>query len=197
MEQAATNLGYDQATKDSGRLRVGPRSRSARRPRRVVVASGSGLLARGRGGSGTPEWNAEERCRGDRASAGAQASQQFWKIDVPAGQTSAGVQTSAAEPATRICTVKSGSKPTLTSYDCRPVRQRQHETMHGDVARCDDVLGAAQRLRHVPPAYRSRARTPPAVVGRRHGAVEQRAGDRHLGCDRKRAVLEESRLLPA
>ncbi|MGE5185331.1 MAG: pre-peptidase C-terminal domain-containing protein [Acidobacteriota bacterium] len=50
---------------------------------------------------------------------GATGSQQYWKITVPAGQTSLVVQISSGSGDADLY-VRKGSKPTTSTYDCRP-----------------------------------------------------------------------------
>jgi hypothetical protein len=58
---------------------------------------------------------------------GAQSSQQYWKLTVPSGQTQVVFQISGG---TGDCDlyVKQGSKPTTSSYNCRPYLNGNNET---------------------------------------------------------------------
>ncbi|MBV8757976.1 MAG: pre-peptidase C-terminal domain-containing protein [Deltaproteobacteria bacterium] len=58
---------------------------------------------------------------------GATGSQQYWKLTVPAGQTQVVFQISGGTGDADLY-VKSGSKPTTTSYNCRPYINGNSET---------------------------------------------------------------------
>ena len=58
---------------------------------------------------------------------GAGGSQRFFKLTVPAGQTSVGFQITGSVPDADLY-VRRGSTPTTTSYDCRPYTGTSNET---------------------------------------------------------------------
>ncbi len=58
---------------------------------------------------------------------GASGSQQYWKLSVPAGQTTLTVSISGGTGDADLY-VKAGAKPTTTSYDCRPYLNGNSET---------------------------------------------------------------------
>ncbi|HEY5920873.1 MAG TPA: M4 family metallopeptidase [Kofleriaceae bacterium] len=118
MEQATTALGYDQATKDAvscswAALGVGtaPQTCGGTTPP-PPPPTNDGVLMNGVPQSGL---------------SGAADSQKFWKIDVPASQTTLTI-TIAGGSGDADLYVLSGSKPTLTSYACRPYKNGNAET---------------------------------------------------------------------
>lgn len=115
-EQAATALGYDQATKDAiscawAAVNVGtaPAACGGTTP---PPPPSDGVLA-----NGTPISNIS----------GAKGSQTYWRIDVPTGQTSLTITISGGSGDADLY-VSSGTKPTLTSYQCRPYKSGNAET---------------------------------------------------------------------
>jgi vibriolysin len=111
MEQAATNLGYDQATKDSVSCAW------------AEIGVGAAPTNCGGGGSdGTLTNNVPAT-----GINGATGSQQFWKLDVPTNQTTLTFTISGGTGDADLY-VQSGAKPTLTSYACRPHKAGNVET---------------------------------------------------------------------
>jgi len=116
MEQATTALGYDQATKDAvgcgfAAIAVGaaPASCGGTPPPPPPT---DGVLT-----NGTPVTSL-----GDAAD-----GQKFWKLDVPAGQTSLTFTISGGTGDADLY-VQSANKPTLTTYACRPYKNGNAET---------------------------------------------------------------------
>lgn len=116
MEQAATSLGYDQATKDAvgcafAAIAVGsaPASCGGTPPPPPPT---DGVLA-----SGTPVTGVS----------GAADSQRFWKLDVPAGQTTVSFTITGGSGDADMH-VQFGSKPSLSSFACRPYKNGNEET---------------------------------------------------------------------
>jgi vibriolysin len=116
MEQAATALGYDQATKDAvgcafAAIAVGtaPASCGGTTPPPTPTET---VLA-----NGTPVSNI-----GDAAD-----GQKFFRLDVPTGQTSLTFTISGGSGDADLY-VQFGAKPTLTSYQCRPYKNGNAET---------------------------------------------------------------------
>src|SRR5690606_22489396 len=58
---------------------------------------------------------------------GAQGSQRFWKIDVPANQSTLTITINGGSGDADLY-VQQGNKPTLQSYLCRPYRNGNSET---------------------------------------------------------------------
>jgi vibriolysin len=119
MEQASTALGYDQATTDSvscawAAVKVGTAPASC---------GGTGGGGGGGGGtdgtltSGTPVTGISDAVGG----------QKFWKITVPASQSTLTV-TIAGGTGDADLYLQGGSKPTLTTYTCRPYITGNSET---------------------------------------------------------------------
>lgn len=116
-EQAATALGYDQATKDA----VGC----------AWAAVGVGTAPTSCGGSTPPPPPPGDGVLTNNVPvsdiSGAQGSEQFWSIQVPAGQTSLVVTISGGSGDADLY-VRAGSKPTTASYNCRPYLNGNNET---------------------------------------------------------------------
>ncbi len=93
---------------------------------------------------------------------GASSSQQYWKLDVPAGKTSLKFVTSGGTGDADMY-VQFGTKPTTTSYQCRPYLTGNNETcsftsperghLVRDAPRLLVVLGREPH-RHAPVALR-------------------------------------------
>jgi vibriolysin len=118
MEQAATALGYDQATKDAvgcawAAVGVGtaPTTCGGTNPP-PPPPPGGGVLT-----NGVPASNLS----------GATGSETIWTIAVPAGQTNLTVQISGGSGDADMY-VKFGSAPTTSSYQCRPYLNGNSET---------------------------------------------------------------------
>jgi vibriolysin len=116
MEQAATALGYDAATKDAvgcafAAIAVGsaPASCGGTPPPPPPT---DGVLA-----NGVPQTNVS----------GAVDSQRFWSIDVPAGQTQLTISITGGSGDADLY-VQSATKPTLTAYQCRPYKNGNVES---------------------------------------------------------------------
>jgi vibriolysin len=118
MEQAATALGYDTATKDAvgcawAAVKVGT----------APASCGGGGGGGGGGGtdgtltSGTPVTGISDATGG----------QKFWSLAVPAGQSTLTFTISGGTGDADLY-VQSGSKPTLTTYTCRPYKSGNAET---------------------------------------------------------------------
>ena len=58
---------------------------------------------------------------------GASGSQVFYRLDVPSGSTSVTIEISGGTGDADLY-VKAGSKPTTSSYDCRPYKDGNTET---------------------------------------------------------------------
>jgi vibriolysin len=121
MEQAATSLGYDAATKDAvscawAAVGVGTAP--------TTCAGGGGG---GGGGGGTPTDGVLTNNTPVGSISGATGSQQFWKIDVPSGQTTLTITISGGTGDADMY-VQVGAKPTTTSYACRPYLNGNAET---------------------------------------------------------------------
>jgi len=120
MEQAATSLGYDQATRDAvscafAAIGVGtaPSTCGGGSPNDPPPPPpGDGVLSNGVPVTGVAD---------------AQDGQRFWSIAVPAGQTSLTITIEGGSGDADLY-VKSGSKPTLQSYECRPYKNGNSET---------------------------------------------------------------------
>lgn len=118
MEQAATALGYDQATKDAVSC--------------SWAAVGVGSAPSTCGGT-TPDPDPDPTDgvlqNGVPVSniSGASGSSQFWKIDVPSGQTTLTLSISGGSGDADLY-VQQGQKPTLQSYACRPYKNGNSET---------------------------------------------------------------------
>src|SRR6185503_10300802 len=116
MEQAATALGYDTATKDAvgcafAAISVGsaPASCGGAPPPPPPT---DGVLA-----SGVPQSGISDAADG----------QKFWSIAVPAGQTNLTITINGGTGDADLY-VQFGNKPTLTSYQCRPYKTGNSET---------------------------------------------------------------------
>jgi len=117
MEQATTALGYDQATKDAvscawAAVKVGT----------APTSCGGGGGGGGGGGdvtltSGTPVTGLADSTGG----------QKFFKLTVPAGQSSVTFTMSGGTGDADLY-LQAGAKPTLTSYVCRPYKTGNAET---------------------------------------------------------------------
>jgi vibriolysin len=117
MEQAATALGYDQATKDAvscSRAAVGvgtaPATCGGTTP--PPPPPTDGVLM-----NGVPVTSVSD----------AKDGQKFWTIQVPSGQTTLTITISGGTGDADLY-VQSGTKPTLTSYACRPYKSGNAET---------------------------------------------------------------------
>ena len=118
MEQAATQLGYDQATKDAvscswAAVGVGtaPANCGGGNPDPDPQPTDGVLM------NGVPQANLS----------GASGSERFWKIDVPSGQTSLTITISGGSGDADLY-VQSGTKPTQQAYACRPYKNGNAET---------------------------------------------------------------------
>jgi vibriolysin len=116
MEQATTALGFDAATKDAvgcafAAISVGtaPASCGGTNP---PPPTGDGVLSNGVAQTGV---------------SGAADSQTFWSIDVPAGQTQLTIEISGGTGDADLY-VQSGTKPTLSTYQCRPYKNGNTES---------------------------------------------------------------------
>jgi vibriolysin len=114
MEQAATALGYDAATKDAvgcawAAVKVGTAPASC--------GGGGGGGSDGTLTNGTPVTGISDALNG----------QKFWSLVVPAGQTTLTFTISGGSGDADLY-VQSGSKPTLSSYLCRPYKSGNSET---------------------------------------------------------------------
>ena len=129
MEQAATALGYDQATKDAvgcawAAVAVG----SA--PATCGGTSGSGGGGSGSGGGGSGGGSTPGALHDGVAVtsvAGATGSQQVWTLAVPAGQTTLTFTISGGTGDADMY-VAQGAAPTTTTYECRPYKTGNAET---------------------------------------------------------------------
>ena len=115
MEQSATALGYPQATKDAvgcafAAIAVGTAPTSCGGPPPPPPPT-DGVLTNGVGVSVS-----------DSAD-----GQKFWSIDVPAGQTQLTISISGGTGDADLY-VQSGSRPTLTVYQCRPYKTGNTES---------------------------------------------------------------------
>ncbi len=120
METAATDLGYDQATKDAvgcawAAVAVG-----------TAPASCMGGGGGGGGGGGTGDGTLVNGTS-ITGLADATGSDKFWKITVPAGQATLTIAISGGTGDADLY-VQQGSKPTSTAYVCRPYKQGNAET---------------------------------------------------------------------
>ncbi len=117
MEQAATALGYDQATRDAvgcafAAINVGTAPNSCGGSTPPPPPPGDGTLA-----NGVPE----------TGLSGSKGTQQYWMIQVPAGQTSLNISITGGSGDADLY-VRSGSQPTKSTYDCRPYKNGNEET---------------------------------------------------------------------
>ena len=116
-EQAATALGYDQATKDA----VGC----------AWAAVGVGTAPTSCGGTTPPPPPPSDGVLTNGVAvtniSGATGTDQFWSITVPSGQTSLVFNISGGTGDADMY-VQSGTKPTTTSYACRPYLNGNTET---------------------------------------------------------------------
>jgi len=114
-EQAAANLGYDQATRDA----VGCAWAA------VGVGTAPTTCGGGGGGGGTDG----TLTNGVPVSSIADSlgGQKFWKLDVPSGQTTLTFTISGGSGDADLY-VQQGAKPTKTSYACRPYKTGNSET---------------------------------------------------------------------
>jgi vibriolysin len=118
MEQAATALGYDQATRDAvgcawAAVKVGTAPTSCGGGPPPPPPPGDGTLSNGVAVTGL----------GDSTV----GSMRFWKLDVPAAQSSLVFQISGGTGDADMY-VQFGSKPTTTVYQCRPYLNGNNET---------------------------------------------------------------------
>jgi vibriolysin len=118
MEQAATALGYDQATKDAvscswAAVGVGTAP---------TTCGGGG----GGGGGGTTDGTLTNGVAVTNISDAA-GGQKFWKLDVPANQATL-TFTIAGGSGDADLYVQAGSKPSKTVYQCRPYKNGNAET---------------------------------------------------------------------
>jgi vibriolysin len=128
MEQAATNLGYDQATKDSvscawAAIGVGTAPSTCGGS---GGGGGSGSGSGGGGGGGGTDGTLTNNTPVSSIS-GATGSQQFWQMTVPAGQSTLTFTTSGGTGDVDMY-VQIGSKPTTSTYQCRPYINGNSET---------------------------------------------------------------------
>lgn len=113
-QQAAANLGYDQATQDAvgcawAAVGVGTAP--------TTCGGGGGGGTDGVLANGVPVSNISDSLGG----------QKFWKLDVPSGQTTLTFTISGGSGDADLY-VQSGTKPTKTSYACRPYKTGNAET---------------------------------------------------------------------
>jgi vibriolysin len=125
MQQAATDLGYDQATSDAvgcawAAVAVGTAPASC-------GTSGGGSGGGGGGGGGTTTDGTLTSGTPVTGMSDAVNGQKFWKLVVPAGQTAL-TFTIAGGTGDADLYVQAGAKPTLTSYACRPYKTGNSET---------------------------------------------------------------------
>ncbi len=115
MEQAATALGYDAATKDA----VGC----------AFAAISVGTAPASCGGTPPPPPTDGVLANGVAQTnvTGATDSQRFWSIDVPAGQTQLTISITGGSGDADLY-VQSATKPTLTAYQCRPYKTGNTES---------------------------------------------------------------------
>jgi vibriolysin len=116
MEQAAAGLGYDQATQDA----VGC----------AWAAVNVGSAPASCGGTSPPPPPTDGTLQNGVAVTGLSGptgQQAFWSIDVPAGQSNLSFTISGGTGDADLY-VKSGTKPTLTSWSCRPYVNGNSET---------------------------------------------------------------------
>jgi vibriolysin len=116
MEQASTQLGYDAATKDAVSCAWAA----------VGVGTAPATCGGGGGGGGTPDGTLTNNVPVTGVS-DATSGQKFWKIDVPAGQATLTISISGGTGDADLY-VQSGSKPSLTTYACRPYKTGNAET---------------------------------------------------------------------
>jgi vibriolysin len=114
--QAAAALGYDQVTQDA----VGCAWAA------VAVGTAPATCGGGGGGGGGTDGVLTNGTAVTGVS-DATSGQKFWKLDVPAGQTSL-TFTITGGTGDADMYVQSGTKPTLTSYACRPYKTGNEET---------------------------------------------------------------------
>ena len=119
MEQAATALGYDQATKDA----VGCAWAAVGVGTAPATCGGGGG---GGGGGGTPDGTLTSGTP-VTGLADATGGQKFWKLDVPAGQTQLTFAISGGSGDADLY-VQIGTKPTTSAYACRPFKTGNTET---------------------------------------------------------------------
>jgi vibriolysin len=117
MEQAATALGYDQATKDAvscswAAVGVGTAPANCGGTTPPPPPPGDGVLT-----NGVPVTGISDSTNG----------QKFWSMNVPAGQTTLTFTISGGTGDADLY-VQSGTKPTTTSYACRPYKTGNAET---------------------------------------------------------------------
>jgi vibriolysin len=116
MEQSATALGYDQATRDA----VGC----------AFAAIAVGTAPASCGGTPPPPPPTDGVLANNTpvtGVSGAADSERFWKLDVPAGQTSV-TFTIAGGTGDADLYVQFGTKPTQSAYACRPYKNGNAET---------------------------------------------------------------------
>jgi len=119
MEQATTALGYDAATKDA----VGCAWAAVKVGGAAPASCGSGG---GGGGGGTTDGTLTSGTPATGLS-DATGGQKFWKITVPAGQSSLTIALSGGTGDADLY-VQAASKPTMTTYTCRPYKTGNAET---------------------------------------------------------------------
>ncbi len=117
LEQAATSLGYDAATKDAvgcafAAVGVGAAPATCGGGTTPPPPPTDGMLI-----NGTPLTNLS----------GAQGSERFWAITVPAGQSTLTFKISGGTGDADLY-VQAGNKPTTSSYACRPYQNGNAET---------------------------------------------------------------------
>ena len=117
MEQAASQLGYDQATQDAvgcawAAVAVGTAPANCGGPP-PPPPPGDGVLQ-----NGVPVTGIGDTTVGNM---------KFWKLDVPSGQTTLTFQISGGSGDADMY-VNFGTKPTTTSYQCRPYINGNNET---------------------------------------------------------------------
>jgi len=119
MEQAATALGYDAATKDA----VGCAWAAVKVGTAPTSCGGTG----GGGGGGGGGDGTLTNGTAVTAISDAVGGQKFWSLAVPAGQASVTFTISGGTGDADLY-VQSASKPTLTTYLCRPYKSGNAET---------------------------------------------------------------------
>jgi len=114
--QAATQLGYTQAEQDA----VGC----------AWAAVGVGSAPGSCGGATPPPTSADGTLTNNTpitGVSGAKDTQKFWKLEVPAGQTTLTIKISGGTGDADMY-ISAGSKPSTSSYQCRPYKDGNDET---------------------------------------------------------------------
>ncbi|MBA2543772.1 MAG: M4 family metallopeptidase, partial [Deltaproteobacteria bacterium] len=116
MEQAATSLGYDQATKDAvgcafAAISVGSAPANCGGGNPPPPPPGEVVLA-----NGVPVTGVSDATGGKK----------YWRIDVPAGQTQLTINITGGTGDADLY-VQSGSQPTTETYQCRPYKDGNAE----------------------------------------------------------------------